>query len=83
METKEIFNSVVKIITPYARNKEALESVTDETTILNDLDVNSSRLVDVVLAMEDEFDIEISDDEVDKVSSIGNAVNMINEKMSS
>ena len=82
MDTKEIFNSVVKIITPYARNKEALDNVSDETTILNDLDVNSSRLVDVVLAMEDEFEIEISDEEVDNVSTIGKAVSMINEKMS-
>jgi len=81
MDQKEIFNSLVKLITPYARNKEALANVTENTKILADLDVNSARLVDVVMAMEDEFDIEISDEEVDQVSTIGAAVKMIGEKL--
>ncbi len=76
----EIFNKVVDILKPYARNKEALNDVTDETSILKDLKVNSSRLVDIVLAFEDEFDIEVGDGEADKVRTIGAAVSMIKSK---
>ena len=50
------------------------QRVSEETNILDDLKVNSARLVDVVLAFEDEFDIEIDDDEVDSVNSVGDCV---------
>ena len=41
------------------------------THILDELKVNSARLVDVVLAFEDEFDIEIADEDVDSVKTVG------------
>ena len=39
------------------------------------------RLVDVVIAFEDEFDIEIADEDVDSVNSVGDAVNLILGKL--
>ena len=80
MEQSEIFERVVKILTPYVKNNDALSSVTKETHILDDLKVNSARLVDVVLEFEDVFDIEIDDDDVDKVETVGNAVDLIESK---
>ena len=81
MEQSEIFDQVVKIITPYVKNQEALEGASLATHILDDLKVNSARLVDVVLEFEDAFNIEIDDDDVDKVETIGNAVNLIEAKI--
>jgi acyl carrier protein len=81
MNEKEIFDKVVKILTPFVRNQEALASVSGDTDILKDLRVNSSRLVDIILAFEDEFDIEVQDEEADKVQTIGAAVNMIKGKV--
>ncbi len=81
MDEKEIFDKVVKILTPFVRNEEALANVSKETDILKDLRVNSSRLVDIVLAFEDEFDIEVADEEADKVQTIGAAVSMIAGKL--
>ncbi|MFB3117140.1 MAG: phosphopantetheine-binding protein [Myxococcota bacterium] len=43
--------------------------------------MNSARLVDVVLEFEDAFDIEIDDDDVDKVETVGNAVELIEAKI--
>ena len=43
--------------------------------------MNSARLVDVVLAFEDEFGIEIADDDVDAVNTVGDAVRLISSKM--
>jgi acyl carrier protein len=82
MNESEAFERVVKILTPHVRNQEALGSVTQETNILDDLKVNSARLVDVVLAFEDEFDIEIPDEDVDTVNTVGDCVKMIVEKAS-
>ena len=81
MEQSEVLERVVKILTPWAKNEEALASVAMETSILDDLKVNSARLVDVVIAFEDEFDIEIADEDVDSVNSVGDAVNLIVSKL--
>jgi len=82
MERQEAFEKVVKILTPHVKNMKALDSVSDTTNILDDLKVNSARLVDVVLAFEDEFDIEIPDEDVDLVNTVGDCVNLILEKSS-
>ena len=81
MEEKEIMESVVKILTPWVKNEDALASVSMDTNILDDLKVNSARLVDVVIAFEDEFDIEIEDEDVDSVNTVGDAVNLIGSKL--
>ena len=81
MEQAEVLERVVKIITPWVKNDEALKSVAMGTSILDDLKVNSARLVDVVIAFEDDFDIEIADEDVDSVNTVGDAVNLIVEKL--
>ncbi len=80
MSQTEVFERVVKILTPYVKNQEALDGVGLETHILDDLKVNSARLVDVVLEFEDAFDIEIADDDVDSVETVGDAVRLIEAK---
>jgi acyl carrier protein len=79
---QEVFERVVKILTPYVKNQEALDGVAMATHILDDLKVNSARLVDVVLEFEDAFDIEIADDDVDTVQTVGDAVTLIEGKLS-
>lgn len=81
MEQSEVLEGVVKILTPWVKNQDALAAVSMETNILDDLKVNSARLVDVVIAFEDEFDIEIEDEDVDTVNTVGDAVNLIVSKL--
>lgn len=77
MNEAQITEKVVALITPYVKNQEALAHINKDTRILADLGVNSARLVDIVLAFEDEFDIEVSDDAADSIATIGDAVNLI------
>lgn len=77
MSEQEVFDKVVNIIEPFAQNEQALRTVTMDTSILEDLKVNSARLVDVVLEIEDTFDIEVSDEQADNVKTIGSAVHLI------
>jgi acyl carrier protein len=77
MEEQQVFDKVVEVLTPYARDKEALASVSLESDLLKGLQVNSSRLVDIVLDFEDKFDIEIADEEADQVTTVGAAVSLI------
>jgi acyl carrier protein len=81
MPEGEVFEKVVKILTPYVKNHEALDAVSLDTHILDELKVNSARLVDVVLEFEDAFDIEIADEDVDSVETVGNAVELIESKL--
>ena len=81
MDSQEVFERVVKILTPYVKDQEALAGVTLETHILDELKVNSARLVDVVLEFEDAFDIEIADEDVDSVETVGNSVELIVSKL--
>lgn len=81
MEASEIQQRVIKILTPYVKDEAALAKAGPATNILDDLKVNSARLVDVVLAFEDEFDIEIADEDVDSVNTIGDCVELIRQKV--
>ncbi|MEX2571688.1 MAG: phosphopantetheine-binding protein [Gemmatimonadota bacterium] len=80
MDRQETFEKVVGIIKPFVKNTEALEDANEQTRILEDLGVNSARLVDIVLDFEDEFDIEIDDEAADRVVTLGDAVTVIQEK---
>jgi len=77
MQQQEVLGKVVAILKPYVKNPDALASISMETSILKDLKVNSARLVDVVLEIEDIFGIEVKDDDADKVKTVGDAVNII------
>lgn len=77
---EDVFKRVVEIVGPFAKNKEALKTATPESSFLKDLQVSSSRLIDIILALEDEFGIEVGDDEADSVDTVGAAVALIESK---
>lgn len=77
MTEQPMFEAVVSIISRYAKDPEAMKQVSMNTSILRDLKVNSTRFVDVVLDFEDKFKVEISDDDADKIETIGDAVQLL------
>jgi acyl carrier protein len=77
VERDKIFERVVELVRPLSKNRSAVENISEETSILEDLQVNSARLVDLILAFEDEFNIEVDDDAADSVRTIGDAVDML------
>ena len=81
MDEKKIYDDFMNIIRLYAKDAELVEKATEETHILNDLKVNSARLVDIIIKCEDTFGIEIDDDDADKIRTIGDAVGIIKAKV--
>lgn len=81
MTKDEILERVIEIVRLYAKDDDAMEAISLETNILQDLKVNSARLVDVILAFEDEFDIEVEDEDADAVDTVGDAVELIHGKV--
>jgi acyl carrier protein len=76
-----VMKQIVEIVAPFVKNKSALADITPETSILDDLKVNSARLVDIVLAFEDAFGIAIDDEDADKVRTIGDATKLVIAKI--
>ncbi len=76
-QQNEVMKKVVGILTPFVKNADALNNVSMETSILKDLKVNSARLVDIVLEIEDAFGIAVSDEQADQVKTVGDAVSLI------
>jgi acyl carrier protein len=81
MDEKRIFEEMVNILKDYAKNQDVLAKATMETHILNDLKVNSARLVDVIIRCEDVYGISIDDEEADVIRTIGDAVKVIKQKL--
>lgn len=51
-----------------------------DTSFTEDIGADSLDLVELVMALEQEFDIEIDDDEVEKIKTVGDAVRYIKDK---
>jgi len=69
-----------KLLHKYSKNKPALESATAATRLRKDLGVSSVNLVDVVLDIEEGFGITIDDDELADMSTLGEALALIDKK---
>lgn len=80
MDRAAAFAKVSSIIKPFVKNTAAFGTAGEETRIIEDLGVNSARLVDIILAFEDEFGISVDDESADKVRTLGDAVQMILQK---
>ena len=80
MNHDEIKEKLKEIIKPYVQNHQAFENLQEETNLLMDLEVNSAHLVDIILDMEEAFDIEIDDESAEKMVTVGEALS-ISEKL--
>ena len=79
---KEIIDNLKIIIKPYVNNIEGLENINSDTEFIKDLEINSANLVDVILDVEDKFDIRIENDEMEKMLSVGASLEIIQSKIS-
>lgn len=70
-----MFNKVVEIIKDQLGVED--KEITMETSLMKDLEADSLDAVEIIMALEDEFDIEIPDTEAEKFKSIGDIVKCI------
>jgi len=82
MTREELITSLQKIVKPYVQNEEGFKNLNENTDFINDLEINSANLVDIILDVEDEFDIEIDNDSMEKMLSVKAAMDVIETKLS-
>jgi acyl carrier protein len=56
--------------------------ITLESSFIDDLGADSLDTVELVMAFEEEFNLEISDEDADKIKTVGDALNYISSKQS-
>ena len=56
--------------------------ITPETSMMKDLDADSLDAVEIMMELEDEFDIEIPDEDAEKFKTIGDIVKFVESKIS-
>ncbi|WP_034060513.1 acyl carrier protein [Lacinutrix jangbogonensis] len=81
MKKEELLAKLKTIVKPYIQDEEAYTKLSEETDFINDLKINSANLVDVILDVEDEFDIRIENDDMEKMVSVKAAMAIVNEKL--
>ena len=79
MGTEEIFEKVKEVIIDQLGVAE--EAVTNEATFLDDLGADSLDIVELIMALEEAFDIEIPDEEVEKAITVKDVVDYIAEQV--
>lgn len=57
------------------------EEITMETSFADDLEADSITLFELVMALEDEFDIEIDDESIEQIKTVGDIVNYLEESI--
>lgn len=72
-----IFDKVKEILMDQLDVEE--EKVTMEASIVDDLGADSLDLVDMVMSLEEEFDVEIPDDQVENIKTVGDIVKYIED----
>ena len=79
MNTEEVFEQVKKIIVEQLGVTET--AVNMDASFIDDLGADSLDIVELVMALEEEFDIEIPDSDAEKVGTVGDVVNYIKENV--
>ena len=58
----------------------SMDEVVPEASFIDDLGADSLDIVELVMAIEEEFGLEISDDDAEKIQTIGDAINYVDER---
>ncbi|MBE5816996.1 MAG: acyl carrier protein [Clostridiales bacterium] len=75
MERNECFNKVIAIVAEHLHQDAA--ALSDNTSFIDDLSADSLEIVELIMAFESEFDLEIPEDEVEAIKTIGDVVDII------
>ncbi len=81
MKKEELIVKLKTIVEPYIQDEEAFKNLSEDTNFIADLKINSANLVDVILDVEDEFDIRIEDKEMEQMISVKAAMDIITSKV--
>ena len=78
----QLIADLSEIVKPYVQDQEAFLKINEDTDFINDLKINSANLVDVILDIEDKYDIEIDNDSMETMLNVKASLAVIEAKIS-
>ena len=82
MNRETTIEKLKTIVKPYIQNQEAFDHLTESTDFINDLKINSANLVDIILDIEEEYEIVIDNQSMERMMDVKSALDIIETKLS-
>ncbi len=82
MNRENTIEKLKTIVKPYIQDQEAFDNLTESTDFINDLKINSANLVDVILDIEEEYEITIDNQSMERMLDVKSALEIIETKLS-
>lgn len=78
-EKYQKLRDIIKIYLPEDVN---ITDIKEDSNFISELNINSANLVDIVLDVEDAFDIRLENEDMDQMKTVADALNIIDTKLS-
>ena len=82
MTKEERYQKLKEIVEIYLPEDVSVDVITAESHFINELNINSANLVDIILDVEDAFDIILENDDMDQMQTVKDALEIIEFKLS-
>lgn len=81
MTSDQHYQRLKDIVKPYLPEDVQVAQITRDSHFIEELNINSANLVDIVLDVEDEFDIVLENDDMDDMKTVNDALKIIDKKL--
>jgi acyl carrier protein len=81
MSRQDLIAKIKTIIKPYTTNQEAFDNLSENTDFIKDLNINSANLVDIILDIEETFNVVIDNAEMERMLTVKAAIEIIEPKL--
>jgi acyl carrier protein len=83
MNTEYYYEKLRTIVSPYLPEDVSQDDIGMDSHFINELNINSANLVDIILDVEDEFDIVLENDDMEAMQTLRDAMELIAKKQAS
>ena len=81
-DKNQLIEELKVIVKPYIQDEKGFEEMDEDTDFIKDLKINSANLIDVILDIEDKYDIVFDNEAMDKMLNVKAALEIISTKLS-
>ena len=82
MTSEEIYSKLEPIIKTYLPEDVSAKEVNRKSDLTRELNINSAHLVDIILDIEDVFNIEFKNEDMERLRNVNDAISLIQQKTS-
>ncbi|MDX1463799.1 MAG: phosphopantetheine-binding protein [Marinirhabdus sp.] len=81
MTTEQIYAKLLPIVKTYLPEDVSEDQIQPDSDLTQELNINSAHLVDIVLDVEDEFDMEFENADMEQLRTLNDAITIIHSKL--